>query len=249
MSDVASLVSEAIAAHGGRERWRASREFVLDVSAGGLAVASKFQPRGLRDLQAQISTDDQRVVFSPYPRSGCRGVYERGAVRIESDDGRVVGERADAGRHLRSARHILWWDRLDLLYFGASALWTYLAVPFIFAEPNVQVEAGEPWSEADQVWRTLNVTFPAEIHTHSRRQVFYIGEDGLVRRHDYTAEEFGTWAKSAHYWNELHDFDGLVIPKQRRVFPRRANNRPRGRPVLIWVDTSDLRSSATTAAG
>jgi hypothetical protein len=45
--------------------------------------------------------------------------------------------------------------------------------------------------EDGHVWRVITVTFPAEIHTHSRRQVFYVGDDGLIRRHDYTAEEFG----------------------------------------------------------
>jgi hypothetical protein len=161
-------------------------------------------------------------------------------VRIESDDHRVIGERADPRSRLRSPRHLLWWDRLDLLYFAGSALWTYMAIPFIFADLDFHVQTGKPWGEGGHVWRTLTLTFPAEIHTHSRLQVFYVGDDGLIRRHDYTAEEFGRWAKSAHYWYDHQDFAGLVVPKQRRVFPRRADNRPRRRPLLVWVNIRDV---------
>jgi hypothetical protein len=237
-------VSEVIAAHGGSDRWHASTELSVRVSAGGLAVASKLQRRGLYDLQARVWTDDQRVVFSPYPGPGYRGVYERGAVRIESDDGHIIRTRADPRSLLRSPRHLLWWDRLDLLYFGGSALWTYMAIPFIFADRDFQVQTGKPWMEVGQIWRTLTVTFPAEIHTHSRRQVFYVGDDGLIQRHDYTAEEFGQWAKSAHYWYDHHDFAGLVVPKQRRVLPRRADNHPRRQPVLVWVNISEVTPGA-----
>jgi len=151
-------------------------------------------------------------------------------VRIESDQGSVIRERSDPRRDLHSPRRLLRWDQLDLLYFGGSALWTYMATPFVFTEPGFDVQAGEPWPERGEQWRTLSVTFPADFHTHSRQQVFYVGDDGLIRRHDYTAEEFGHWAKSAHYWLDHQTFDGLVIPKQRRVFPRRPDNHALSHP-------------------
>jgi hypothetical protein len=177
---VGSLLEEVIEAHGGSERWQASAELSVDVSAGGLAVASKFQRSGLRDLVAQVSTDRQRVLFMPYPGPGKRGIFEGGAVRIESDDGRLVRQRLDPRPSLGDARHLLWWDHLDLLYFGASAVWTYLATPLIFATSGFQIEVLEPWTERGEVWRRLAVTFPAELHTHSRQQIFYFGDDGLI---------------------------------------------------------------------
>src|SRR5262249_17273201 len=158
-------------------------------SAGGFAIAAKLQRNGLHDRDARLSTGEQRVVFSSYPRDGYRGVFERGAVRIESLDGGVVRERLDARRALRSPRRLLWWDELDLLYFGASSLWTYLAIPSIFVSQGFQLREGERWRERGESWRTFSVMFPPEIHTHSRHQLFYVGEDGLIRRHDYVAEE------------------------------------------------------------
>src|SRR5215469_18822381 len=191
-----ALLAEVIKAHGGRESWQASPELVVQVSAGGLAVAAKLQRTGLQNLEARVATDRQRIVFTPYPRRGQRGVFESGAVRIEAADGSVIHERSQPRDDLGSPRRLLWWDHLDLLYFGASSLWTYMATPFIFAEKGFDVSARDPWTEHGQVWRRFAVTFPAEVHTHSRQQVYYVSDDGLIRRHDYIAEEFGTWAKS-----------------------------------------------------
>ncbi len=55
-------------------------------------------------------------------------------------------------------------------------------------------------------------------------------------RHDYTAEEFGQWAKSAQYWFDHHNFGGLVLPRRRRVFVRRTDNGERRHPLLVWID-------------
>jgi hypothetical protein len=240
----ASLLEEVIDAHGGAGRWQTLNELSIDVSAGGLAVASKFQGRGLRDLVARISTDIQRVVLAPYPSRGHRGVFDRGTVRIEADNGTLVRQRLDPRAGLGSPRHLLWWDHLDLLYFGASALWTYMTSPFIFASPRFQVQALDPWPERGEIWRPLEVTFPAELHTHSQKQVFYFGPDGLIRRQDYTAEEFGTWARSAHYSDAHRDFNGIVMPTRRRVLLRRADNRSRPHPVLIWIVVRDVSISS-----
>ena len=242
-----ALLAEVIEAHGGRQSWQASPELVVQVSAGGFAVAAKFQRSGLRNLEARIATDRQRVVFTPYPRRGHRGVFESGAVRIEAADGSVIHERSQPRDDLGSPRHLLWWDHLDLLYFGAASLWTYMATPFIFTETGFDVAARGQWAEHGQVWRSLAVTFPADVHTHSRQQVYHVGDDGLIRRHDYTAEEFGTWAKSAHYWSDHAPFDGLTVPRKRRVLLRRSDGRSVSHPLLVWIDVHDVSRASTHA--
>jgi hypothetical protein len=40
-----------------------------------------------------------------------------------------------------------------------------------------------------ETWRRLKATFPPEIATHSTVQTFYVGSDGLLKRHDYNVEE------------------------------------------------------------
>lgn len=93
--------------------------------------------------------------------------------------------------------------------------------------------------------RPPSTTFPADVHTHSREQVFYVSDDGLIRRHDYIAEEFGTWAKSAHYWFEHAAFDGMIVPRKRRVLLRRSDGRSLSHPLLVWINVDDVSRVGT----
>jgi hypothetical protein len=184
---------------------------------------------------ANLSTHVQRAAFVPYPPGAC-GVFDQGAVSIETDRGAQIAHRLDPRSQLHLPRHLLWWDKLDLLYFIGSALWNYLSAPFMFASPGFELRQLEPWTEGGEVWSRLAVTFPAELHTHSRHQVFYFDAGGLLRRLDYTAEEFGKRAAAAHYCSDHREFGGLTFPTRRRVFLRRPDGRPRGYPLLIWID-------------
>jgi hypothetical protein len=236
---VGELVQQAIAAHGGDQLWSGAREISARISSGGLAFASKFQGAAVRDVEARVATTGQRVSFSPYPREGRRGVLEAdGSVRIETDDGEVLARRENPRARFSDVRHRLWWDRLDILYFGCYAIWTYVSAPFVFAREGYETRELEPWRESGEQWRRLAVRFPDDVHTHCRGQVFHIDAGGLIRRHDYTAEPIGGWARAAHYSFNHATFDGLVLPTQRRVFPRRRDGRSRSWPRLVWIDVT-----------
>jgi hypothetical protein len=60
--------------------------------------------------------------------------------------------------------------------------------------------------------------------------------EGRLRRHDYTAEVIGSYARAAHYSEDHRWVDGLLVPHRRRVYPRRRDGRPLGFPTLIWID-------------
>lgn len=237
------LIERSIAAHGGRDRWAQASAISARVSAGGLAFALKLQGAAVRDLDARVSTRSQQVTFAPYPQPGQRGVLEPdGSVRIESDEGEVRRRRERPREAFADARHKLWWDRLDMLYFATYAMWTYIAIPFVLEDPGYGVRELDAWREDGSRWRRLAVTFPAGIHTHCREQVFYFDDSGLIRRHDYTAEPMGGWAKAAHYCFEHRSFDGFTAPTRRFVYRRRRDNRAFGRPRLVWIEISDVRA-------
>jgi len=226
------LLERSIEAHGGLARYESASEITVAMHVTGWALAMRFKRGAFANITGTVSTAEPRTVLSPYPGPGRRGVLEGNRVRIESDDGEVLAERAEPRAALGSFRRNFWWDHLDLLYFGGYALWGYIAAPFVFRRPGFEVEEADPWRENGETWNGLRVRFPADVPAHSREQVYYLDEHGLIRRNDYTAEVFGSWAKSAHYCAEHRDFSGLVVPTRRRVMPRRKNGKPL-RPVKI----------------
>ncbi|HWC12019.1 MAG TPA: hypothetical protein VG455_12435 [Acidimicrobiales bacterium] len=215
-----AVVDEVIAAHGGIDRWKSARAVRVRFASGGLAFGSKLQPRSLLDTTATVAVDGQQV--------------------------RLAGERprpwAAAFPPLSlEPRRRPWWRRTDVARFAAVAMWTYVHVPFVLAQRDVDVELLEPWDEEGEVWQRLAVTFPPRITTHCPRQVVYVDPERRIRRHDYTALAIGTWAHAAHYCRHHRMFDGVLVPTRRRVYPRRRDQRARRHPLLVWIDVADLR--------
>jgi hypothetical protein len=191
----------------------------------------------------RVEIGEQRATLWPFPRDGERAVLDRGPVRIETDSGEIVSEREQpraAFHGLSGLRRNLRWDPLDVAYFAGYAIWNYLTSPYLLTWDRLDVREGDEWREGGSVWRRLEVTFPAELHTHSAEQRFYVDDRGLIRRHDYTAEPVGGWARGAHYMDAHREFDGLVFPTRRRVRPRGPGGRALSGPILVSVDVLDL---------
>lgn len=236
MAERNDLLDTALAAHGGLDRWQSASSIEARLSAAGFAFASRFKRRGWRSVEMRISTREPCLEMSPYPRAGKRGIFRPDDVRIESDAGELVAERHEPRAAFRGLRHKIWWDDLDMLYFGGYAAWNYFNTPFLLARPGFTAREIEPWVEGGESLRRLAVTYPADIPAHSREQVLCFDGKGLLRRFDYTAEVFGAWAKAAHYCLDYRECDGIMVPMRRRVYPRRKDGRPRGRPTLVWID-------------
>ena len=229
-----SLFQRVITAHGGSERWRRVKELHIGVRCGGAALAARFQRNAYRRYRAVVDTRRPMVRFSPF--KGAHGVFTPECVWIETDDGQVRHARANPRGFFPSGRRHIFWDRLDVLYFGGYAMWNYLCTPFLWQAEGIELAAGDPWQEAGETWQSLTVRFPPGWPTHSSEQVFYIDARGYIRRHDYTARVIGSYARAAHYCEHHREFDGLVFPTRRRVYPRRRDNHALPFPTLIWID-------------
>ena len=235
-----ALLQEAIEAHGGIERFRSTAAITADLHATGWAFALRFKRGAFASLRGTVSTSEPHTVLSPYPGPGRRGVLERNSVRIESDSGEVLARRDDPRAEFRRLRRKLWWDDLDLLYFGGYALWGYLCAPFVFLEEGFEIGETDPWQENGERWRGLSVRFPENVPAHSREQRYYFDDRGLLRRNDYTAEVFGSWAKATHYCWDHRGFDGLVVPTRRKAMPRRRNGRPLRAVGLVSIQIDEV---------
>lgn len=233
------LLAEIRAAHGGAERLGRLRGLTAFVRSGGLALTQKWQRRAFREYTIRIDTMSPEAWIRPF--KGGIGHFTAERVAIESPDGDVRRERTRPRDRMPSPRRHLWWDDLDVLYFGGYAMWNYLAQPLLLGRADVTLWAGASWTENGETWRRLHARFPDGLPTHSREQVFHVDAHGRIRRHDYTAEPIGGFAKACHYADGYREFDGLTLPTRRRVHPRLGNGRSLGRPTLIWIEIDDVR--------
>ena len=240
-----TLLEEVLEAHGGAARWALARRISARVQTGGFLPRTRMPGTRLADARLELDVDEPWGRAEPFPEPGRAGIFDRGEVRIETDDGEVLAARErprDAFSGLGALRRNVRWDALDSTYFAGYAMWNYLTTPLLLTRAGVTVHEGEEWREpgVDEPWRRLEVEFAPGIDTHSPHQTFYVDPLRLIRRHDYTAEVVGGWARAAHYPEAHAEFDGLVFPTRRRVYPRGPGNRSLGRPTLVALDISEI---------
>lgn len=226
-------------AHGGVERWRSLSAVEVEISVRGLLfTAKRIAP--LRHVRLSVDTRTPRTVLHDFPAPGRRAVLH-GADRVEilDSDGEVLTARSNPRAAMHRWRRGLSWDALDFTYFCGYAMWNYVNLPFLLVEPGVTVEAVA--ADSDPGTTRLRARFPAGLPTHSPTQEFRFDASGLLRRHDYTAEVVGPWAKAVHLCDEYREFAGLRMPTRRRVHPRGPGGAPLRRATLVAIDVHDVR--------
>ncbi len=234
-----SLAQLTIDAHGGLERWQRFEHVSAHLRTDGILWALKHQQGVLADVDVRVALRREWASHAPFIEPHWRTSFEPHRVAIETTDGRVIEERlcpreSFAGHGLETP-----WDRVQLAYFAGYAMWTYLTTPFLFAMDGVATEELSPWHENGETWRRLRVTFPSGIATHSTVQTFYVGSDGLLKRHDYDADVLGG-TPAAHYVHEYQEFGGILVPTRRRVLPRGPDGASVPEPLIVSIELSDV---------
>jgi hypothetical protein len=132
------------------------------------------------------------------------------------------------------------WVRTQLAYFCSYATWNYLTTPFIFNLPGFHFLEMDPWTENGETWRRLQVIFPDHVPTHSKRQVFYISDEGKLKRHDYWPEVLGN-NSAAHYYSDYKTVQGISAPTKHRIFPLNdTTNTAEAEPLLVSIDVLSI---------
>ena len=233
------LLHRAVAAHGGLERFNQFKTVSASLVNGGALWSMKGQA-GFLGAHVTVTVDLHQEHTSLSQLANQRVVFTPQHVAVETNQGAVIVERANP--RAAFADHTLQtpWDTLDRLYFSGYAMWTYLTVPFSLTWAGFEVAEIEPWQEQDETWRRLKVQFPPPIASHSTEQTLYLGDDGLLRRHDYELEIAGN-TPAAHYVSAYQDASGILLPAKRRVFMRQPDNTPALDTMLISIDLSEIR--------
>lgn len=239
---MSELLDEVLDAYGGAERWRSISTITARGRLGGL-LPQRFPGGKLSTFAVEVSVAEQRTVLHDFPHAGQRGVFDRGAARIERHGGELTDIRTDprsAFHGLSGIRRNFHWDPLDTTYFAGYAFWNYLTAPHLLTRDGVTVTESGPCRHSGRQWRRLLADFPSDINTHCREQIFYVDTDGLIGRHDFTAEPVGTWANAALYSTRYRRIDGILFPTQRRVFPRGPGRSVLPRPTLLALDFDEI---------
>jgi hypothetical protein len=234
-----SLVQLTLDAHGGLERWQRFEHVSAHLRNGGVLWTLKHQPGVIDNVNVRVALRREWASHSPFVEPAWQTSFEPHRVAIETTDGRVVEERLTPRDSFEGHGLETPWDRLHLAYFAGYAMWTYLTTPFLFTMDGVATEELQPWHENGETWRRLKATFPPGVATHSTVQTFYVGSDGLLKRHDYDAEVLGG-SPAAHYVHAYQEISGILVPTRRKVFGRRPDGTPVPDPLIVSIDLSEV---------
>lgn len=234
------IVHNAIEAHGGMDYWNSLEALDVEISASGFLFTAKRRPV-LRHVRMRAATREARFSFFDFPKPGQTSeLIGNDEVRILDSAGKIVARRENPRMAFRGLRRQFAWDDLDFIYFGGYATWNYLTAPFLLARKGFVVEALDPLHGALSPLTRLLVTFPDDVPTHSRRQIFYFDDQRLLRRLDYTAEVVGGWAHAAHLCEEYRTFDRLKAPTRRQVLPLLFGHKPMPGPTLVALEVHNI---------
>jgi hypothetical protein len=237
------LLKFTIDAHGGLENWRKFKNVSAHLKIGGITWALK-QVLGIMDeINVISSTIEQHVSYSPFIKEGWHNTFEPNKVAIIDGQDILIDQLYFPRNSFNGYATETPWSKLQLTYFTGYAMWTYLNAPFCFTDPGYDVKEIEPWTEDGQSYRRLQVLFPDEIATHSKKQVFYIDETGLFKRHDYNVEILNN-AASVHYTTDYTEVQGIKFPTNRKVYKRNDDNTALvPNPLFISINLSDIKLS------
>jgi hypothetical protein len=235
------LLSLAIKAHGGQDRWDKVTSVEVAASITGAIWHVKSKPDVLRNV---VMTADTRVerLTTLFVGQDRRSAFEPDRVVIEQRDGTLIEARDHPEASFEGQQLDTPWDDIHVAYFSGEALWTYLNTPFLYARDDFSSEEISPIEADGETWRRLKVTFPDSVKSHTREQISCFGPDGLLRRHDYTVDILGG-GTGLNYASGYEDVDGIIVPTRRRVYAYEGDYQLVPEPLLVAIDLTDIKLS------
>ena len=237
MTELLDIVLEA---HGGLDRWNRLSTIKAKLTVAGAIWEFKQKPGLLTDVTFESGVHDQhQIVYRDFAGKGNQSVFHPDKLFVKNEQGEILWTRDNP----RNAFDVTSpWDELDVAYFSSYATWNYLTQPFTYTLPGFVTAEAASRTEDGETWRALKITYPPTIAGHSREQTSYFGNDGLLRRHDYTVDILGG-ATGANYPSDYREVSGIMVPIKRRIYGRDANGDKVLEPLLVSIDIAEISFS------
>ena len=232
------LLDLAVKAHGGLARWNEVNTITVVASITGAIWYVKGKPDILKNVVITAETRRERVTLD-FPGQDKRAIFRPDRVVIERLDGTLIEARDNPEESFAGQQRETPWDDIQVAYFAGEALWTYLNTPFLCTHEGFKTEEIAPLKLETETWRRLKVTFPDNVTSHTREQIFCFGNNGLLRRQDYTVDILGG-APGLNYAFDYRNVDGIVFPTKRRVFAYEGDYQPVTEPLLVAIDLGQI---------
>ena len=235
------LLELAVDAAGGLDRWKQLKSVRASMSITGAIYHLKGKPDVLKDITVEAQLQEQALTIH-YRDQQRRTTFDPNLIVSETEEGQLLERRANPRASFAGHVFETPWDDIHLAYFVSEALWTYFTIPFLYTYPGFVTEELAPWQENRELWRPLKVTFPGHVTSHTREQVSYFGNDGLLRRHEFTIDILGG-APGLYYPSDYQAFDGIAVPTKRRGYAYDAEKRKVPEPLLAAINVSEVSFS------
>lgn len=233
-----SLLKLATEAHGRVSRWNQLTSLKAHLSVTGGIWHVKGKPDVLKDIRIEFPLHEERLITHLIGQNK-RFVFTPQQVSVEDERGNLIAKREDPRSAFEGQTYETPWDDLHVAYFDSYALWTYLTIPFLYTYPGFVTEELPPWKEDGEEWRPLKGVFPDNIASHTREQISYFGQDGLLRRHEYVVDIMGG-ARGLNYAYDYREVNGIKVPTTRRVVAFDDNKRKIRDPILVAIDIREI---------
>ncbi len=233
------LLKLAVEAHGGLENWNKFTKLKAHMLLSGVLLSIKGHAKTISESTMEIELQTQRCRYLDFDnRSGQEAIFEPNKVSI-IDNGQIKELLLKPRDSFKGQVFETLWTEPQLVYVSMYAMWGYMTIPFNVTLPGFKSEEIEPWHEAGELWRCLRVTFPDHLAYHSKVQVFFFDEKGMLKRMNYVVD-VNEKIKCAHYAFDYKEFQGIKLPTRRMIYACDENGHYIRKPLVVGNQVLDI---------
>ncbi|MFE5144106.1 hypothetical protein ACFRDV_41925 [Streptomyces fagopyri] len=226
-----ALLTRVLEAQGGLDRWKSLSAVTARITYGG----PFWEFKGHADFAGPEITEahaQEEYIRQVQELTGRTVVYDRKAdrVTVTAADGEILATLDNPRSSFDGFTPETPWSLGQIAYFRSYATWHYLLEPYLFTWAGAEVREIEPWTENEETWRVLGVTFPDSVDAHNKTQKYYFDDAYRLRRMDYQPDVNGR-PPVAHYIRSEETFDGITVPTVRHIHSRNEDMTP----DLSWI--------------